>query len=68
MTDESEFIFIEDRDIHDGWCAKLNLKTKEIIWREAYFTERLDKKFKELWEYNFRANNPEFKIIESKPI
>lgn len=66
MEQEEDFLLIEDRDIYDGWCAKINIKTKELIWRDAWFTKNLDKRFRDLWEYNLRANNPEFKILESE--
>jgi hypothetical protein len=52
---EHEIIHIEDRDIYDGWCAEYNLKTKEITWRDAWFTNKLTPEFKAQWEQEVKA-------------
>lgn len=53
-TDEQYLYYIEDADIYDGWCATFNLKTTEIVWRDAYFTNKLSPEFKKNWEARMR--------------
>lgn len=49
-----EWVLIEDRSIYDGWCCKLNLNTKEIVWRDAWCVERLSDEQKTELEFQWR--------------
>lgn len=50
----SQWIEIEDKSIYDGWCAKLNLNTGEVVWRDAWFVDRLSNKSKQDLEFQWR--------------
>lgn len=44
---KDEWIFYEVSDIYDGWCLRFNPKTKEIVWRDAWFVDRLNQQKKD---------------------
>jgi hypothetical protein len=47
-------IRIEDRSIYDGWCAELFLNTGELVWRDAWFVDRLSDKQKQDFEFKWK--------------